>query len=80
MFGAPVEQIGDNPPWVRHDAAEISLQQITETDPADFSKAGSPRVAKTMEFYRERWPRAPELARLVRVVLPDLQGPSTTSS
>lgn len=75
MFGAPVEQIGDNPPWVRHDAAEISLQQIAETDPADFSKGWIPRVAKTMEFYREALATRPELARLVRVVLPDLQGP-----
>ena len=33
MFGARVEQVGDNPPWVRHDAEALSLEQIAATDP-----------------------------------------------
>lgn len=75
MFGAPVEQIGDNPPWVRHDAADISLEQIANTDPADWSKGWVPRVVETMEAYSDLISEWPKLKDLIRIVLPDLQGP-----
>ena len=39
LFGACVEQVEDNPPWVvPKDDERISLEQIAETDPLDFSQ------------------------------------------
>ena len=39
LFGAHVEQQGDNPPWIRHDAkGGIDVGAILEWDPADLSK------------------------------------------
>jgi hypothetical protein len=75
MFGARVEQVGDNPPWVRHDAEALSLEQVAATDPADFSRGWIPRVIETLEYYHEVLAKWPGLAELIHVVLPDLQGP-----
>lgn len=75
MFGAAAEQIGDNPPWIRHDAVPVALQQVAESDPADMSRGWIPRVAETLQFYRETLSRWPNLNELIRIVLPDLQGP-----
>ena len=75
MFGAAAEQIGDNPPWVRHDAAPLTLAQVADTDPADMSQGWLPRVVATLEFYQQTISKRPELNDLIRIVLPDLQGP-----
>ena len=75
MFGATVEQIDDNPPWVRHDANPISLEEIANVDPADMSRGWISRVTEAMEFYGETLSKWPKLRELIRIVLPDLQGP-----
>jgi len=74
MFGARVEQVGDNPPWVKHDG-DASLETVLDHDPLDFSKGWCPRVVQTCQFYENVLSAYPELKRLVKVVLPDLQGP-----
>lgn len=76
MFGAPVEQREDNPPWIVHRPGhDISLEQIANTDPADFSQGWIPRAAERMQAYHEAFAHFPELQASVRIVLPDLQGP-----
>jgi hypothetical protein len=76
MFGAPVQRLDDNPPWVRHAAGrEIPLEAIAECDPLDFSRGWLPRVVETMEVYHAILKGWPELYRQIRIVLPDLQGP-----
>ncbi len=75
MFGATAQQIDDNPPWVRHDATPVSLEQVAENDPTEMSRGWIPRVVETLQFYHETFSRWPRLKQLVRVVLPDLQGP-----
>jgi hypothetical protein len=76
MFGAVVEQTGDNPPWiVHHEEAEIGLAQIAAADPQDFSRGWIPRAAATMQAYHDLLGEFPELKKLIRIVLPDLQGP-----
>jgi hypothetical protein len=76
MFGTCVEQIGDNPPWVRHDNdRNISLEQVLEHDPLDFSKGCCPRVVEMCQFYENVLSDYPELKSLIKLVLPDLQGP-----
>ena len=76
MFGGRVEQIDDNPPWVRHDGdAAAALVGVLDCDPADFSQGWAPRVVETCQFYRSVLAEYPELERMIKVVLPDLQGP-----
>lgn len=75
MFGAKVEQIGDNPAWVRHEGVRHSLQQIAEVDPTDMTGGWIPRVVETLQFYGEALSIWPELKNTIRIVLPDLQGP-----
>ena len=75
MFGAAAEQVGDNPPWVRHGETSVSLEQVAETDPSDMTRGWIPRVAETMQFYQETLSHWPEVSHLIRIVLPDLQGP-----
>jgi hypothetical protein len=76
MFGAQVEQIGDNPPWVRHDGdKKTSLEEVLDYDPLDFSKGWCPRVVQMCQFYENVLSDYPELKSLIKLVLPDLQGP-----
>jgi hypothetical protein len=76
MFGANVEQLDDNPPWVVHDPDdEISLQQILERDPSDVSQGWIPRAAERMQAYHERLKPYTELRKCILIVQPDLQGP-----
>jgi hypothetical protein len=74
MFGARVEQIGENPPWIRHEEPP-SLQDIAGRDPLDFSQGWVPRAIETMEAYHDILRRWPELYEMIHIVLPDLQGP-----
>ena len=47
MFGAAAEQIGDNPPWIRHDANPTSpSNRSPKVDPADMSRGWIPRVVE----------------------------------
>jgi hypothetical protein len=76
MFGVCVEQIGDNPPWVRrNDNGDMHLEKVLDQDPLDFSKGWCPKVVQMCRFYQSVLSDYPKLKRLVRVVLPDLQGP-----
>ena len=76
MFGAPVEQTYDNPPWIRHGAGEgIPLEQTADTDPLDFTRGWIPRAADSLQVYHELLDEFPPLKARIRIVLPDLQGP-----
>ena len=79
MFGAHIEQVEDNPPWVRSDEARsCPLEALPEIDPTDFSQGWCPRVIERHAFYRDTLRQHPTLERAIRVVLPDLQGPFDT--
>jgi len=77
MYGARVEQVGENPPWVRHDGVEaIPLEAICEDTPETLlSRGWFQRVRSTMQSYHELLANYPELKRAIRITLPDLQGP-----
>jgi hypothetical protein len=76
VFGADVRQVGDNPPWVLHgEREEVSLEAVAAHDPEDFSRGWVPRVEETLAAYGRLLAPYPELRRLIRLVLPDLQGP-----
>ena len=75
VFGAPVEQIADNPPWVRGDAGRPSLEAVIEQRGEDIDRGWIPRAIEIYEAYRSLLAEYPPLAERVRLVLPDLQGP-----
>ncbi len=76
LFGSHVEQAAENPPWVRRiPGEEIGLETILDCDPCDFSKGWCPRVVETCQFYQDVLSEYPALQDLIRITLPDLQGP-----
>ena len=76
VFGACVEQIDDNPPWIRHNGdKDTSLEEVLDHDPLDFSKGWCRRVVQMCQFYQNVLADYPKLKQLIKVVLPDLQGP-----
>ena len=76
IFGAHVEQVAENPPWVRHlPGQEIELDAILDRDPLDFTQGSCPRVVETCQFYQHVLGEYPALRDLIRIILPDLQGP-----
>jgi hypothetical protein len=78
LFAGRVEQIGDNPPWCRPFETPDQFRAAMDLDPFDFSRGWCPRVVEHYQFYRQQLVGYPELAKLVQVVLPDLQGPLVT--
>jgi hypothetical protein len=79
LFGGRVEQVGENPPWVRHFETKKEFQAALDCDPFDYSRGWCPKVVERYQFYQNIFEGSPELARLVHRVLPDLQGPLDTA-
>jgi len=76
LYGARVEQRDDDPPWIRRDEDHpVHPRAILDHDPADTSRGWGPRVLRTMQFYRKVLAERPKLRDLIRIVLPDMQGP-----
>jgi hypothetical protein len=75
MFGAKVEQKGDDPPWVRHYENWDEFRCIFDHNPYDFTVGECQRVLERCQFYREALTPYPRLSRIIRISLPDLQGP-----
>jgi hypothetical protein len=76
LFGSHVEQVAENPPWVRRlPGQEIGLEAILDRDPCDFSQGWCPRVVESCQFYQHVLSEYPALRDLIRITLPDLQGP-----
>jgi hypothetical protein len=79
LFGANVEQVEENPPWVRSFRTVEEFRAAVDRDPVDFSQGWCPRVVQRYQFYRHALQAYPELASLVRLTLPDLEGPLSTA-
>ncbi len=75
LFGGNVEQVEENPPWVRHFETLDEFRRAIVMDPTDLSRGWCPRIVETYQFYAEVLSEHPELREMIRVVLPDLQGP-----
>lgn len=76
MFGARIQQVGDNPPWVVHDDGRpIPIEAVLDHDPFDLSKGWCPRVTETYTVYNDILGAYPDLRKIIKLVLPDLQGP-----
>lgn len=76
MFGAQIQQVAENPPWVVHEQKNlISLAAVADHDPYNLSQGWCPRVTETYQAYHRILSAYPDLQRVIRIVLPDLQGP-----
>ncbi len=76
MFGATVQQVEENPPWIVHETGhDLSLEAVLDQDPDDLRRGWFPRVEETYAAYRDLLSRYPGLNDAVTTVLPDLQGP-----
>lgn len=75
MFGANIEQVENNPPWVRHSEEKISYEQIIQTSISDFNNGLIAKAADRYKFYKDVLKDYPRLSKLTNIVLPDLQGP-----
>ncbi len=73
-FGAAVEQPGDDPPWARPLASrEEFVKAIGRSGAPDSDHVR--RAEEFMGFYSERLAGYENLARIVKITVPDLQGP-----
>ena len=79
MFGGRVEQVEDNPPWIRAREGFDIYGSFRDHDPLDFDQGWCPRVVERYRFYRDALAEYPPLDTLIRRVLPDLQGPIDTA-
>jgi len=77
-FGARAEQVEDNPPWVRPFASRAELAAALARGPVDLTVGWLPRVVERYRFYRDVLALHPPLPDVIRLVLPDLQGPVDT--
>jgi len=75
IFGARIEQRGDNPPWVRSFESMDEFNTIFGREPFDFTQGYAPGVVDTYGFYKQVLADYPNLQKCLRIVLPDLQGP-----
>jgi hypothetical protein len=78
LFGAHIEQVEDNPPWVHPHATPEEFWSAMERDPLDFTPGWASRVTERYAFYREALAGYPKLPTIIKLVLPDLQGPMDT--
>ena len=78
LFGARVEQVGENPPWVRPFESLEEFRAALDRDPLDFSQGWCPRVVGAYDLYRQVLSEHAPLEDLIALVLPDLQGPLDT--
>lgn len=79
LFGARIEQVDDHWPWVRHFDTFDEFRAILDKNPRDIHQGWCPRVIECYERYHDILSAYPILRRLVKIVLPDLQGPLDTA-
>ncbi len=75
LFGATIEQVGDDPPWIIPHPGTDGYQAVLDIDPLDFSRGWCPRVISTYESFHELLVDYPKLRQVIAITLPDLQGP-----
>ena len=73
-YGARIEQVDENPPWVHHFESRDKLVRSIERGP-DVNSAEVERAIEFMEFYRETLADYPVLCDTIKITIPDLQGP-----
>jgi hypothetical protein len=78
LFGARVEQVEDNPPWVRSFKSLDEFRASLESNPDDIYQGWIPKVFDLYTFYHQVLSDYPNLQDCMNITLPDLQGPIDT--
>ena len=82
-FGARIEVVDDNPPWV-HSLTESGVEETIErvldacAPSTSHERGWIPRVIETLDFYRQALNDYPNATASIAVAMPDLQGPFDT--
>ena len=75
-FGARIEQHEDDPPWVRHLESREEFVAALESDASGPTWSSHvERAVEYMQYYRETLESFETLGTVVKITLPDLQGP-----
>ena len=77
-FGAAVEQHGDDPPWAVPFPTRDACATALARGPVGLGDGWLPRVVERYRVYRELLAEFPPLPEVIKLVLPDLQGPLDT--
>lgn len=87
VFGAKVDVVKNNPPWVHPlaqdpDAIESTLNAaLDKLDVATSHQTGwLPRVDETLDYYEQVFAEYPKVKASVAITLPPLQGPFETAA
>jgi hypothetical protein len=75
IFGGKVEQLEDNPPWVKHFETLEEFKTIFDRSPLDFSQGYVREVIDTYRYFNQVLSGYSNLKEHLKIVLPDLQGP-----
>ncbi|MCF7944737.1 MAG: hypothetical protein K9L75_04295 [Spirochaetia bacterium] len=75
LFGFPPEQRDEQTPWIKRTDEQFSLEDALNTAADIENNVWVNKVIESYEFYHEQLRRYPELAELLTITLPDLQGP-----
>ncbi len=75
ILGGKVEQIGNNPPWVRSFETEKEFRAIFDHDPTNVLCGWLPQVIDLYHYFDLVFEPYPILNKYIIRVLPDLQGP-----
>ena len=80
-FGAPVEQPGDDPAWVRHFESRVEFVAAmgNEIDVTNGASSLVARAVEFMEYYHAKLSEFPPLDQIIKITIPDLQGPLDNS-
>ena len=74
LFGAKIEQLGDNFPWTRPIGIEALKRHVTRGVP-ELNSDLFQRVRETLAYYKEVMAPYPRCRQAIRITQPDLQGP-----
>lgn len=73
-FGARVDQPYDDPAWVRHFENAQDFDRAVDSGP-NLQSEWIVRAESTIEYYQQTLAKYEKLSRIVKVTIPDLQGP-----
>jgi len=78
VFGSHVEQLGDDPPWAEPLASREQLVEAMRRGPVGLDDGLLPRVVERLRVFRDLLDQFPPLPEIIKITLPDLQGPLDT--
>ncbi len=79
MFGAPIELLGDNPPWARPLGGIAAIERVVDAPLPDVTAGLGRQMCAHYAFFHDVLAGYPRCAAACDITLPDLQGPFDTA-